>query len=27
VTLPELPKHEGYVRPPMAYQTFVPEKY
>ena len=27
VTLPELPKHEGYVRPPINYQTFVPEKY
>ena len=27
VLLPELPKHEGYVRPPMNYQTFVPEKY
>ncbi len=27
VTLPELPRHEGYVRPPINYQTFVPEKY
>ncbi len=27
ITLPELPDHEGYVRPPMNYQTFVPEKY
>lgn len=27
ILLPELPKHEGYVRPPMNYQTFVPEKY
>ncbi|MDJ0645230.1 MAG: polyphosphate kinase 2 [Flavobacteriaceae bacterium] len=27
IDLPQLPKHEGYVRPPMDYQTFVPEKY
>ncbi|EAR02424.1 polyphosphate kinase 2 [Maribacter sp. HTCC2170] len=27
ITLPPLPQHEGYVRPPMQYQTFVPEKY
>jgi polyphosphate kinase 2 len=27
IILPTLPKHEGYVRPPMDYQTFVPEKY
>ena len=27
VLLPDLPKHEGYVRPPLNYQTFVPEKY
>lgn len=27
VELPPLPQHEGYVRPPMKYQTFVPEKY
>ena len=27
ITLSELPKYEGYVRPPLAYQTFVPEKY
>lgn len=27
VKLPPLPKHVGYVRPPMKYQTFVPEKY
>lgn len=25
--LPPLPKNSGYVRPPMKYQTFVPEKY
>lgn len=25
--LPPLPKIAGYVRPPMKYQTFVPEKY
>lgn len=25
--LPSLPKIAGYVRPPMKYQTFVPEKY
>ncbi|UJH68392.1 polyphosphate kinase 2 [Allomuricauda sp. SCSIO 65647] len=27
VELPALPEHEGYVRPPITYQTFVPEKY
>lgn len=27
IDLPALPQHEGYVRPPMNYQTFVPEKY
>jgi polyphosphate kinase 2 len=27
ITLPKLPKHEGYVSPPLDYQTFVPEKY
>ena len=27
IELPPLPKHVGYVRPPMKYQTFVPEKY
>jgi len=27
IELPPLPKHAGYVRPPMKYQTFVPEKY
>jgi len=27
VELPELPQYEGYVRPPLNYQTFVPEKY
>ena len=27
IELPELPKNEGYVRPPMDYQTFVPDKY
>lgn len=27
ITLSELPKYEDYVRPPMDYQTFVPEKY
>jgi polyphosphate kinase 2 len=27
VELPPLPQHAGYVRPPMKYQTFVPEKY
>ena len=25
--LPPLPKSASYVRPPMKYQTFVPEKY
>lgn len=25
--LPDLPEYSGYVRPPMNYQTFVPEKY
>ena len=27
INLPPLPKHEGYVRPPIEYQTFVPEKF
>jgi polyphosphate kinase 2 len=27
IELPELPDYRGYVRPPMDYQTFVPEKY
>jgi polyphosphate kinase 2 len=27
VELPELPDYKSYVRPPMNYQTFVPEKY
>lgn len=27
IELPPLPTHAGYVRPPMKYQTFVPEKY
>ncbi len=27
IDLPPLPKHVGYVRPPMKYQTFIPEKY
>lgn len=27
IELPELPDYEGYVRPPMNYQTFIPEKY
>ena len=27
VELPELPSDKGYVRPPLDYQTFVPEKY
>ena len=27
IELPPLPEYKGYVRPPMAYQTFVPEKY
>ena len=27
IELPPLPKYEGYMRPPMKYQTFVPEKY
>lgn len=27
IELPELPKYEGYVRPPMNYQTFIPEIY
>lgn len=27
VDLPELPDKEAYVRPPMDYQTFIPEKY
>jgi len=27
VELPDLPEYSGYVRPPMNYQKFVPEKY
>ncbi len=27
IELPELPNYEGYVRPPMNYQTFIPDKY
>ena len=27
IELPELPQEQKYVRPPMDYQTFVPEKY
>ena len=27
IELPELPSDKGYVRPPIDYQTFVPEKY
>ncbi len=27
IKLPPLPQHVGYVRPPMKYQTFVPEIY
>ena len=27
IKLPPLPQYESYVRPPMKYQTFVPEKY
>ncbi|WP_299549465.1 polyphosphate kinase 2 [Seonamhaeicola sp.] len=27
VDLPQLPDKEAYVRPPMDYQTFIPEKY
>ena len=27
VELPDLPSDKGYVRPPLDYQTFVPEKY
>ena len=27
IKLPDLPEYEGYVRPPLDYQTFVPEKY
>ena len=27
IELPELPHYKSYVRPPMDYQTFVPEKY
>jgi polyphosphate kinase 2 len=27
IELPPLPQHAGYVRPPMKYQTFIPEKY
>lgn len=27
IDLPDLPDYKAYVRPPMNYQTFVPEKY
>ncbi|WP_396601956.1 polyphosphate kinase 2 [Algibacter sp. R77976] len=27
IELPELPDYKAYVRPPIDYQTFVPEKY
>ncbi|WP_245949166.1 polyphosphate kinase 2 [Lutibacter citreus] len=27
IELPSLPEYIGYVRPPIDYQTFVPEKY
>ena len=27
IALPPLPEYEGYVRPPIDYQTFIPEKY
>lgn len=27
IELPPLPEHQSYVRPPMDYQSFVPEKY
>ena len=27
IKLPDLPEYEGYVRPPLDYQTFVLEKY
>ncbi|WNH09192.1 polyphosphate kinase 2 [Thalassobellus suaedae] len=27
IKLPDLPDYKSYVRPPMNYQTFVPEKY
>lgn len=27
IELPPLPQYEGYVRPPLDYQTFIPEKY
>jgi polyphosphate kinase 2 len=27
IDLPPLPQYEGYVRPPLDYQTFIPEKY
>ena len=27
IELPPLPDHKGYVRPPLDYQTFVPEKF
>ncbi|WP_242092981.1 polyphosphate kinase 2 [Aestuariivivens sediminicola] len=27
IELPELPDDHAYVRPPMDYQTFIPEKY
>ncbi|MDH3323280.1 MAG: polyphosphate kinase 2 [Flavobacteriaceae bacterium] len=27
IELPELPDYKAYVRPPINYQTFVPEKY
>ena len=27
IELPPLPENKGYVRPPLDYQTFVPEKF
>lgn len=27
IELPELPDYKSYVRPPIDYQTFIPEKY
>ncbi|WP_242082274.1 polyphosphate kinase 2 [Aestuariivivens sediminis] len=27
IELPDLPDNQAYVRPPMDYQTFIPEKY
>ncbi|WP_223552170.1 polyphosphate kinase 2 [Aestuariivivens sp. NBU2969] len=27
IELPDLPDYHAYVRPPMDYQTFIPEKY